>query len=109
MEELEGAELDLAVAKARGIAVVEGVSITSNRREKIISIDDDDCERYSPSTNWSQGGPIIEEYKICLAYVETKKGIKWYANTDLDSEYVGPTPLIAAMRALVASKEKDNG
>lgn len=62
-------------------------------------------ENWTPSTDWSQGGPLIEKYRICLAYVETKKGIKWYANISIDDDsHVGSTPLIAAMSALVHSK-----
>jgi len=60
---------------------------------------------FEPSTNWSQGGPIIERENIALyphgdgtyeaeVFLNPKRG-------------VGPTPLIAAMRCYVASKLGD--
>ena len=57
-------------------------------------------DNYKPSTDWAQGGPIIEREKITLDVFED--GV-WVA-----SEYQeGPTPLIAAMRCYVASKLGD--
>jgi hypothetical protein len=57
------------------------------------------------STNWAQGGPIIERAYIELhTYSENDDGIvTWRANDFMD----GPTPLIAAMRCYVASKLGD--
>ena len=66
-------------------------------------------EDYTPSTNWAQGGPIIEREAIQLTpdeYTGT-----WTAYTTMESEpyeYTGPTPLIAAMRCYAASKLGDN-
>jgi len=56
------------------------------------------------STDWSQGGPIIEREKIATDYDHdvwnaAKYGLSWYVG--------GPTPLIAAMRCYVASKLGD--
>jgi hypothetical protein len=63
---------------------------------------------FSPSTNWSHGGPIIEREIIVLTH---PKHDCWTAttqdSTDLDTPLYqedGPTPLIAAMRCYVASK-----
>jgi hypothetical protein len=56
----------------------------------------------SPSTNWSQGGPIIEREKINIG----PKGVLWWSGTASNSQD-GPTPLIAAMRCYVASKLGD--
>lgn len=67
---------------------------------------------YSPSTDWSQGGPIIERIKgfqfkqwleckpdtCCEAHIHNYEG---------DWIQFGPTPLIAAMRCYVASKLGD--
>jgi hypothetical protein len=67
---------------------------------------------YEPSTNWSQGGPIIEREKITLAYLKVEGAIRWEARYFDDAgrfrilEY-GPTPLITAMRCYVASKLGD--
>ena len=59
---------------------------------------------YDPHEDWSQGGPIIEREHIWLAegidgmWRATMKPHFWDRASD------GPTPLIAAMRAFVASK-----
>ena len=58
---------------------------------------------YAPSTDWAQGGPIIEREGICLH--KYKDGSGWSATYSAqDPEQYGPTPLIAAMRCYVASK-----
>jgi len=53
----------------------------------------------SYSTNWSQGGPIMEREKIATAWHITR----WVAWRGV-IEHPGPTPLIAAMRCYVASR-----
>jgi hypothetical protein len=74
------------------------------------------------STDWAQGGPIIErdeiELKVLANCLNTdghptfKPGDAWEANlwpADKDLiEYCGPTPLIAAMRCFVASRLGDD-
>ena len=74
------------------------------------------------STDWAQGGPIIEREKIgvwwATHYVDddgVEYGNHWYAepactDDNADKPYrvaVGPTPLIAAMRCYVSSKLGD--
>ena len=69
-------------------------------------------EHWSPSTDWSQGGPLIERFGcdlICIA-----PGNRWEANCwDCDLTTPGlhlheaETPLVAAMRAIVAAKLGD--
>lgn len=69
---------------------------------------------YRPSTNWAQGGPIIEREKLHIS-PEFWTGIGWHwaarvlgpGNLDENYEQRGPTPLIAAMRCYVASKLGD--
>jgi len=59
---------------------------------------------YSPSTNWSQGGPIIEREGIELV---PDGGGAWGAairGGDEDDMSQAPTPLIAAMRCFVSSR-----
>jgi hypothetical protein len=56
---------------------------------------------YSPSTNWTQGGPIIERERIAIK--PFKDGGEWLAKLRTH-QHDGPTPLIAAMRCFVASK-----
>lgn len=100
--ELTGAALDWAVAKCEGVPVD-----APDWNNKYINA-------YDYSTNWSQGGPIIERMKLNRLTTNTWGGYTasvtlTLINTD-DDEYMvwrhgsGPTPLIAAMRCRVASK-----
>lgn len=63
--------------------------------------------RWQPSTNWAQGGPIIEREKISV----WARGNEWAAEAFTPNhqgdEQEGPTPLIAAMRCYVAMKLGD--
>lgn len=101
--ELEGAQLDWAVGFADGRRVItwEGKQIP----EPI------DCA-YPFSSDWSSGGPIIERERIDIEWWEnvTDGVIVWDAVISLTTHQLrldGPTPLIAAMRAFVASKLGD--
>ena len=63
---------------------------------------------FSPSTNWSQGGPIIEREGISVARRGDHSFSPWGAVLqDFEFDEDGPTPLIAAMRCYVASKLGD--
>ena len=55
------------------------------------------------STNWAQGGPIIERERIEIEWT----GEDWMGTMRHDEEFFGPTPLIAAMRCYVASQLGD--
>ena len=79
-----------------------------------------ECGGYSPneySTDWAQGGPIIEREKISLVRYGDSFSTTWEAFPYCDKNYIdsgpgedgigGPTPLIAAMRCYVASKLGD--
>jgi len=64
---------------------------------------------YSPSTDWAQGGPIIEREIIATGRGGAYEHNFWRAcagHSSVSSH--GPTPLIAAMRCFVASKLGDN-
>lgn len=66
----------------------------------------------SPSTDWSQGGPIIEREGMWLRHftADDPDMARWEAiNGWFPANVVctGPTPLIAAMRCYVASKLGD--
>ena len=68
-------------------------------------------EDYSPSTDWSFGGPIIEREKIRLNCGDGTWGVAegvWEAAHPRNI-YVsfGPTPLVAAMRCYVASEPEE--
>ena len=102
--ELSGAALDWAVAKCEGIDLFETEGWV---------YDDDGRRPYRPSTDWAQGGPIIEREGISVA-ADTAgmfDSFVWFASVDdilVDADEAigvrGPTPLIAAMRCYVASK-----
>jgi hypothetical protein len=86
--ELTGAALDWAVAKCEYFPVRNGF--------------DDNCPEYS--TDWAQGGPIIEREWVDLHCVNDSL---WEAECPAVGGLAmqnGPTPLIAAMRCYVASK-----
>lgn len=100
---LIGPALDWAVAKCKCIAPrVEmhkwdkGASLYSHYGATI---------PLEYSTNWSQGGPIIER-EIESLY-EHKPLECWAAKSKQGDLRYGPTPLIAAMRCYVASKLGD--
>jgi hypothetical protein len=67
---------------------------------------------YTPSTDWAQGGPILDREKIAIDYDSDwgydstdseDNGDRWIAQTAGYACY-GPTPLIAVMRVYVANK-----
>lgn len=111
--EIKGLALDWAVAKANKVFAPEGFyagfRAIDGKLHLISDSRDVFNDPYCPSTNWSQGGPIIEREKIDLIY---SYGDEWgaYGNEPYIDERVtasGPTPLIAAMRCFVASKLGD--
>ena len=93
--ELTGTALDWAVAKCEGMTIWEKAPAAL-------------WAGYTPSTNWAQGGPIIEREGICvfLRPPHWPENNRWSARQEKDAS-LGPTPLIAAMRCYVASKLGD--
>lgn len=100
--ELAGAALDWAVAKCEGLTgfyynVFDGAVVSGDEIP------------YCPSTDWSQGGPIIEREK--LGIVTSTYDVNVWVGSLYEPEWrfncAGPTPLIAAMRCYVASKLGD--
>ncbi|WP_431068189.1 phage protein NinX family protein [Ralstonia holmesii] len=61
----------------------------------------------SYSTEWEHGGPLIERLRICIGYREVPP--HWGADfqDDVPYRWWGTNPLMAAMRAVVASKFGD--
>ena len=101
--ELTGAALDWAVAKCEGIGL--------GPRGFVVYYDNGEPASWHPSTDWSQGGPIIEREGIGLdQYADYPR---WQAFTPAPEQpsghcaCLGPTPLIAAMRCFVASRLGD--
>ncbi|MCY1197873.1 hypothetical protein D9M72_92410 [compost metagenome] len=66
-------------------------------------------DRYTPSTNWMHGGPIIERERVWIAECSSAWSAKPALNFDKMErpETWGSTPLEAAMRCYVASKLGD--
>ena len=118
--ELTGAALDWAVAKAMGEDDAPGSFLDG-------VVPHPDYLKFYPSTDWTQGGPIIEREGIELTRgnpLYFPKGNEkgdyyedlWIARKTQDKllpsvrgvyETWGDTPLIAAMRCYVASKLGD--
>lgn len=90
--ELQGAALDWAVAKCEGVIKGDALDIGFILEGG-----------YTPSTDWAQGGPIIERERINT----WNEGYDWEASRFGEHIVWGNTPLIAAMRCYVASKLGD--
>ncbi len=67
---------------------------------------------YSPSTDWGQGGPIIEREDVSIDPYHSDGFYTWRASRDVSDASTrvayGETALIAAMRCFVASKFGDS-
>ena len=116
--ELTGAALDWAVAHviAKEERQLSALRIVTSGVRPIIRLLKDGGNPLGEgratdfSTNWAAGGPLIEPERIEL--IDDSPG--WLARIDLWSRHGnidareivvgGPTPLIAAMRCLVASR-----
>ena len=102
--ELTGAALNWAVAKCESVP-----EYILNKPYRALEL----VEPYS--TDWSQGGPIIEREKVCIQRcIRAGEYHGWVALKDESfhdrsgpDEIWGNTPLIAAMRCYVASKLGD--
>jgi len=111
--ELQGAALDWAVAKCEGAY------------NPSVDTDIDGTIRINYggmypewSTDWAQGGPIIEREGLTVSRTDQKSyegQLPWVAyriehlfEDEYEHEYQhGPTPLVAAMRCYVASRLGD--
>jgi hypothetical protein len=100
--ELTGAALDWAVAKCGGFdpeTLNTKTGVVYSLRYGV----------YTPSTDWSQGGPIIEREFIEFGVSKTDP-IRYAAKIYVNDKRIithGSTHLIAAMRCYVASKMGD--
>ncbi len=105
-QDLTGAALDWAVAKVDGIEY-RHAGIKCRTRLTGRTFHHYTKPNFMPSTDWSQGGPLIEKHLIELG-APTAEGTfagVWYASWEWGppSGFFGSTPLIAACRAIVAS------
>ena len=98
---LIGPALDWAVAKCEGLDLfqTEGWVYMDGIRAV-----------FRPSTDWSQGGPIIERERMFPQenWGPGHDGERAFYCINSKVYYVGPTPLVAAMRCYVASKLGDD-
>lgn len=106
--ELTGTALDWAVAKCEG---GEGLwyDTVSTYWVKIkgydLALKPGWAQSFTPSTDWAQGGPIIEREKIQIL----PRRADWVAvRFGPGKPITGQTPLIAAMRCYVESKLGDD-
>jgi hypothetical protein len=101
--ELQGAALDWAVAKCEGLEVY----IDDGMVRLVGQPFDRKYAFWTPSTDWAQGGPIIERESIQL-WVGQQWNASMEPNNINPAEFEsGPTLLIAALRCYVASKLGD--
>jgi hypothetical protein len=108
---LEGALLDAAVALASGHIpqIIDGCCWVCIKRA------DGNLQArwtYVPSACWRSGGEIIERERITVIWDGSANEPAWNAYAfaclgDLNRYQRGHTPLVAAMRAYVASKFGD--
>lgn len=118
VSEIEGALLDAAVAKAEGHNFRIYDEADSPLGRPMVTAwpefhDETSREQYEPSVTFGIGGPIIERERITLNPGNwddsewTASCPVWYPDGSAsysDADGRGATPLIAAMRAYVASK-----
>ena len=107
--ELTGPALDWAVATCEG----KGIEF-DDLKDPWLTLDGiayQPLHSYTPSTDWAQGGPIVEREKIGFRFSGGFGFCAWKSygvgpHQNEHSQY-GPTPLIAAMRCYVASELGD--
>ena len=110
-QDLIGAALDWAVAKCEGHECEFGDEVSDPwlvPQEGYLH-DEKPLASFRPSTDWAQGGPIINREAHNL--FKHNGGTEWCCACNVPRDgYTaivtadGPTPLIAAMRCFVASK-----
>ena len=103
--ELAGPALDWAVAKCEGFSYE---AYESNRKKWAAGTYRP--QHWMPSTDWSQGGPIVVREGVSLNFMQFDNPPYWTAHIRHEKVRFGacaPTPLIAAMRCYITSKLGD--
>jgi hypothetical protein len=105
VDDLTGAKLDYWVARATGREMaIRSTGLVVRFLEGAPT----DWRSFCPSSDWSCGGPIIEHEKIELFHQPgAPERCRWSARSaETGIVYIkdGRTPLVAAMRAYIASK-----
>ena len=104
--ELIGPALDWAAAKCQGY-VEQGVYGTPEFRDSEVYLRYCDAvlnSCYSPTTDWAQGGPILDRERITIRQWTNMPIIHAYMPHDGAPWGAGPTALIAAMRCFCCSR-----
>lgn len=101
VKDLKGAALDWVVAQ------IEGRQVGILKAGLVFGIDCGCPCRYS--SDWSQGGPLIEKYHVDLHYPHGREGLGWLAQSGTHMEpnpiaAMDATPLIAVCRTIVVAK-----
>lgn len=108
---LSGTALDYAVAISSGATnfrfdTVATFWLTLDGKDIALSKGWSRQQSYYPSSNWAQGGLIIEREGIDLFTVQRDLGI-WSAETSHNQRFIqknGSSALVAAMRCFVATR-----
>lgn len=105
VSELKGVQLDLWVARAEGLSVTYKPGASTIWLEERSS----DDIYWQPSVDWSQGGPLIDKYRLAVSPFYYKHNNGW-AVADADDSILseGSTPLEAVCREVVRAKFGDD-
>lgn len=112
--DLSGRALDWAVAQIEGVKTMMLQRAKGSAEKRPFALfgslayevgGADQEYAYAPSSSWHCGGPLISNYRVSIIYSdEDCDPCAW---TDDTAAWHGPTPLIAACRAIVAAKLGD--
>lgn len=116
--ELAGQALDWAVAKAEGMTAHVAIDGNIYASAACWIRDRRFCapgasEVFKPSTDWTQGGPLLDKYDIALnggladGEMVIYATLRAVADNSPFATAAGPTRLIAVCRAIVAAKLGD--
>lgn len=95
VSEASGPALEWMVAKCEGVYLSEPTPL------------DTGCMPFHPSTDWAQGGPIIERERINTNDNGSDFSCYYSRGKTVGQRWGGTTPLVAAMRCYVVSKLGD--
>ena len=117
VSDLQGGQLDAAVAKAQGRKFVLVRTMMDEPGPYKCRVSPG-SEVFAPSSDWAHGGPIIEREGIETWKWRGSDGVYWVANVGgrklsvVENRFpaphaIGATALIAAMRAFVIARLGD--
>lgn len=89
--------------------------IVIGREDMYLTRDPNNFHVWSPSTDWSQGGPLRDKYQVAVYEVENGRVAAtlrehpehWIDESEFDAGATAETALVAICRAIVASKLGD--